>query len=280
MLSRRNPLTGAVLAAALLAVLAIRVLTVAADSLPPSDRERPYPPGPLGDVVRLGEDIVKRTGEHPLSQPYVGNRLTCQSCHLHAGRDPQAATFLRTATAYPAWAPREKRVITLEDRVLNCFMRSMNGVRPPNGSEVSIAVTTYITWLSEGESQAMNPRQPVGPLAFPGLKVPVDQADTTRGKAVYQQHCATCHGDDGQGLDEHPPVWGTGSYNRGAGLAQNAKLASWLKVAMPLGDPNLSEQDALDVAAYLNAQPRPKFVLSEHLPPTERLGEYNSAATE
>src|SRR5690606_3627615 len=116
-----------------------------------------FPPGELGRVVALGKEIIENTGKHPLSKPYVGNALTCSSCHLNAGTDPRAATFLGVATAYPAWSPREKRVITLEDRVLNCFMRSLNGTRPPNGSEVSVAMTTYITWLSGGERLKMNP---------------------------------------------------------------------------------------------------------------------------
>ncbi|HQZ64725.1 MAG TPA: hypothetical protein PLY87_06605 [Planctomycetaceae bacterium] len=98
-----------------------------ADEQPSND----LPPGELGEVIALGREIVDNTGKHPLSKQYVNNALTCSSCHLDAGTDPQAATFLGVATAYPAWSPREKRVITLEDRVLNCFMRSMNGVRPP-----------------------------------------------------------------------------------------------------------------------------------------------------
>src|SRR5690606_32935676 len=99
---------------------------------------RSLPEGELGRVIELGREIIENTNTHPLSQPFVGNALTCQSCHLDAGTDPKAASFLGVATAYPAWSPRENRVITLEDRVLNCFMRSMNGIRPPNGSEVSV----------------------------------------------------------------------------------------------------------------------------------------------
>ncbi len=45
---------------------------------------------------------------------------------------------------------------------------------------------------------------------------------------------------------------------------------------MPLGDPYLSDKQALDLAAYINSQPRPHFDLKEHLPKSDRLGEYNA----
>lgn len=236
----------------------------------------PLPPGELGKVVALGKEIVENTGEHPLSKPHVNNALTCSSCHLDAGTDPQAATFLDIASAYPAWSPREKRVITLEDRVLNCFMRSMNGVRPPNGSKASVAVTAYITWLSSGSRIRMNSEKPLGPHHVPPLEINPKQADLKRGKTLFAQQCADCHRENGQGTDEGPPTWGPQSYNDGAGLSRNEKLASWLKVAMPLGDPSLSDQEALDIAAFVNSHERPKFVLEEHLPKVERLGEYNA----
>ena len=87
---------------------------------------------------------------------------------------------------------------------------------------------------------------------------------------------AHCHGEQGRGGEDGPPVWGPMSYNDGAGLSRNEKLAAWLKVAMPLGDPHLSEQEALDIAAFVNSHERPKFVLKDHLPKPEARGEYNS----
>jgi len=258
------------------AVLTWSGLSAVADAPATPTRSQGLPPGELGKVVALGKEIVDETGNHPLSKPFVRNALTCSSCHLDAGTTAQAATFLGVATVYPAWSPREKRVITLEDRVLNCFMRSMNGVRPPNGSEVSVAVTSYITWLSRGERIAMNPRAPLGPRRVPPLEIDVNHADAGRGEVLYADHCASCHGDRGLGTDEGPPVWGDMSYNDGAGLSRIDKLAAWLKVAMPLDDPFLTAREAVDIAAFVNSHPRPRFVLREHLPEPQRLGEYNA----
>jgi thiosulfate dehydrogenase len=233
----------------------------------------------LAEVVKLGEAIVENTTTHPMSKEYVGNALNCTSCHLNNGRHEKAGTFLGTATAYPAWSPRENRVITLEDRVLNCFMRSCNGIRPPLGSEVSVAVTAYITSLSQGQSLRMNSKRPVGPGAIKLLAVKPDQADIKRGASLYTSRCAECHQADGRGDKDNPPVWGERSYNDGAGLSSVENLAAWLKVAMPLDDTNLTDQQALDVAAYVNSQKRSHFDLLKHLPTKEKLGEYNASPT-
>jgi thiosulfate dehydrogenase len=231
----------------------------------------------LAEVVKLGEAIVENTTTHPMSKGYVGNALNCTSCHLDNGRHEKAGTFLGTATAYPAWSQRENRVITLEDRVLNCFMRSCNGTRPPLGSEVSVAVTAYITSLSQGQTLRMNSKRPIGPGAIKLLAVKPDQADIQRGAVLYTSRCAECHQKDGQGDKDNPPVWGERSYNDGAGLSSVENLAAWLKVAMPLDDTDLTDQQALDIAAYVNSHQRSHFEISKHLPAKERLGEYNAS---
>ena len=145
------------------------------------DIQRPIPEGPLGETIRLGRNLVEKTTSHRLTKPYVGNALNCASCHLKNGTDPQAASFIGVAAAYPAWSPREESVITLEDRILNCFLRSCNGIRPPLGSEVSVSIAAYITWLSTDQPIRMNSERPAGPHAVPQLKVNVTQADRQRG---------------------------------------------------------------------------------------------------
>ena len=242
------------------------------------DIPRPIPEGPLGDAIRLGRDLVENTTSHRLSKPFAGNALNCTSCHLMNGTDPQAASFIGVATAYPAWSPREKTVITLEDRILNCFMRSCNGIRPPLGSEVSVSIAAYITWLSTDQPIRMSSERAAGPHAVPQLKVDIAQADGQRGAKLYSERCASCHAANGLGNKENPPVWGARSFNDGAGLANVVQLASWLKVAMPPNEANLTEQESLDIAAFVNSHDRPVFRLADHLPDNIRLGEYNSRA--
>ena len=218
-----------------------------------------YPPGPLGEAVRLGKKLVNETSLHPLTKPYVGNQLNCTSCHLDAGQHPRAASFIGVAAAYPAYSPRESAVITLEDRILNCFERSQNGVRPPNGSQVSVAIASYITWLSRNMPINMNPIAPLGPNSVPVLEVGDGKPRIEQGQLLYADRCASCHEDDGSGSDEGPPVWGNQSFNDGAGLSTVPKMASWLKVAMPLDDPDLTNEEAWAIAAYVNSHARPEF---------------------
>ncbi len=52
-------------------------------------------------------------------------------------------------------------------------------------SEVSVAVTAYITSLSQGMPILMNPKRPIGPGAVKQLSVKADQADVKRGASLY-----------------------------------------------------------------------------------------------
>ncbi len=123
------------------------------------DAPTKYPDGELGRMVKLGEDIILNTNTHPLTKDYVGNKLTCTNCHFNGGKDKTLGTFIGTAAAFPAYSKREKTVQTLQDRINNCFMRSMNGTRPIVDTEASIAMATYITWLSSGIPIEMNPKK-------------------------------------------------------------------------------------------------------------------------
>lgn len=261
-------------------------IAVAADPIPAPPTQ--YPPGELGEMVKLGEDIIMHTNTHPLTKDLVGNKLTCASCHIDGGKATTIGTFIGTATAFPAYSAREKTVQTLQDRINNCFMRSMNGKRPIVDTKASIAMATYVTWLSEGQPIKMNPAKPVTPFftaTWPDKAlVPLIKAAThdnyLNGQKIYTERCAACHGADGQGNEAFPPVWGEHSYNTGAGMSKLDKMASWVEQNMPKGDANLTKQEAVDVTIYVDAQPRPSFDLQKHLQPKSEMGYYNSAVLE
>ena len=258
-----------------------------------------YPAGELGKMVKLGEDILNHTDTHPLTKDYVNNKLQCKSCHLRdANGKPGAgkgmSTLIGTATVFPAWSKREGTVQTLQDRINNCFMRSMNGTRPIIDSKASIAMAAYVTWLSSGLPIQMNAKRPVSPYnnekyangqkKFAAIQKKATHQNYINGKKIYATKCAACHGVNGAGIPgTFPPLWGKNakgewlSYNTGAGMDNLKKAPVWVQSNMPLGQGGtLSDQDAADVVLYIDAQPRASFDLKDRLLPRAKMGYYNS----
>ena len=68
----------------------------------------------------------------------------------------------------------------------------------------------------------------------------------------------------------YPPLWGEKSYNVGAGLNKISELAAFVRNNMPQGadysNPQLTEAEAWDVAAYIVSQPRPTYDLKKDWP--------------
>jgi len=257
-----------------------------------------YPKGPVGEMVKLGEDIMLHTDTHPLTKDFVSDKLNCASCHLK-GADGKPGTgdgigsFLGSAGAFPAYSKREKAVQTLQDRSNNCFMRSMNGKRLIVDSKASVAIYAYITWVSTGTPLHMNLKAPLSAhnmkiwpknfKKFAKIQKKATHANYVNGKKLYEAKCASCHGANGAGMGTFPPLWGKSadgkwlSYNTGAGMSKLHKGAAWVQSNMPLGQGNsLTDQDAADIMLYVNAQERASFDLSKRLPPRTEMGIYNS----
>jgi thiosulfate dehydrogenase len=198
----------------------------------------------------------------------VGNSLNCTSCHLNAGTVADGSPFVGVSAFFPSYAPRAGKVVTLEERINGCFRRSMNGKPLAPQSADMQAMVAYFDWMK-------NNTRPEDKVAGRGVgKVdPAIKPDLANGQAVYAKQCAVCHGDNGQGLARadgeliYPPLWGEQSFNIGAGMARTYTAAAFVKRNMPigfhekfpLGQGGLSDQDAVDVAAYFSGQPRPDF---------------------
>ena len=218
---------------------------------PPSPET--IPGSQLGEQIRLGYKIVVDTQQY--AKPYVGNSLNCTNCHLDGGLNPNAASFVGLAAVYPEYRARNAKVNTLTDRVNECFERSLNGrALPPDSSKLQ-AVVAYITWLSRGVPSG-------APISWRGLQRIQSRRpiDADNGKKVFASKCVFCHGSDGLGTMAAPPVWGPQSYTIGAGMARVSVAAAFIKSNMPRSwGWSLSDDDAYDVAAYINSQPRPDF---------------------
>jgi thiosulfate dehydrogenase len=220
------------------------------------------------ELIRYGRDLVAHTqdyfGEVGLVRPGSINGLNCQNCHLDAGAKPWGNNYAAVQSMYPLFRERSGSEETIAKRVNDCFERSLDGQPLDTTGREMQAIKAYISWLGQSVPVKVKPKGS-------GIWAPeyLDRAaDPVRGEAVYVAKCQSCHGPDGQGLPipesarDYPPLWGPRSYAESAGLFRLSRFAGYVKANMPLGatwdNPQLTDEEAWDVAAFINSQPRPK----------------------
>jgi thiosulfate dehydrogenase len=248
-----------VLFAAVLAACGPRVRS-AAQSMSPAPL--PSATGAYAEILRYGRELMEHT---PAMMPKnVGAAMSCEACHVDAGTRQHTLALTGTYAAFPQWNARAKRIISVQDRLAECFLYSMNGTPPAYTSREMEALTTYVAWLSRGT--------PVGERSTgqaPPAFDPVHPPDAAAGAQVYAQRCVACHGADGAGKPgSFPPLWGPRSFNDGAGMHRLSMMARFVRYAMPFGSPpnTLTAQEAYDVAAFVLRHPRP------HVDPHRAIG--------
>ena len=225
------------------------------DSLPDDQR--------IVEQIQWGYSIVTDT---PTNAPqYVGGSMSCTNCHLSSGQKDKGLPYIGISAMFPEYNPRNGTMRSLEDRIVDCFERSENAPETPReDSPEVLAVATYITWLSEGAPTWENPSwRGQNRIAEENL-IPIDELDPAKGEQLYEQQCASCHGADGQGVligeVKAGPLWGDGSWNDGAGAGRVYTLAGFIRWAMPYTTPgSLSDEDAQQIAAFINSHDRPSF---------------------
>jgi thiosulfate dehydrogenase len=212
----------------------------------------PIPDGPLGASIRRGAAILQATID---SLPeHVGNDLNCNSCHLDQGLRPNAIPYVGVYARFPQFNARAARVFNLEDRINGCLQRSMNGQPLDEEDPRMRAMVAYMAHVSKGIAVGAT----VPGQGLPGLQAL--EGDTIRGRQLWGQQCARCHGPDGQGTPLAPPTWGPRSFNIGAGMSRIRTAAGFIRHNMPFDTPgSLSDDQAIDIAAYLISRPRPDF---------------------
>jgi thiosulfate dehydrogenase len=156
-------------------------------------------------------------------------------------------------------------VETICQRVNDCFERSLNGRPLDTAGREMRAMIAYMKWLGKDVSRG---EKPAG-SGIRQLQFLVRAADFLKGESVYKKKCLSCHGLDGEGKKDsagvaylYPPLWGNNSYNTASGLYRISRFAGYVKDNMPFGasrqNPGLSEEEAWDIAAFVNSMPRPE----------------------
>jgi len=229
-----------------------------------------------GKLIEYGRELIVHTSQYlgpNGSVKAISNGMNCQNCHLDAGTKPFGNNYSAVASIYPKFRARSGSEETIEKRVNDCFERSLNGEALADDSHEMKAIVSYMNWLGKDVEKGKSPNG--SGLVEPGF---LDRpASFENGKFVYDQQCVVCHGKNGEGMVladgsgyQFPPLWGQHSYNMGAGLYRLSRFAGYVKANMPLGAmydaPILSDEQAWDVAAYVNSLPRPEKDLSNDWP--------------
>lgn len=232
------------------------------------------------DLILYGKDLIVHTseyfGENGKLFKNNTNGMNCQNCHLEAGTKIFGNNYSAVASTYPKYRARSGAIENIYKRVNDCFERSLNGKGLDTNSKEMQGIVAYIKWLGKDVKKGDKPMgSGLKDLAF------LDRAaDSEKGKSVYSEKCQSCHQANGVGLMNaertaytYPPLWGEHSYNDGAGLYRMASFAKYVKYNMPQGvnhtSPQLSDEEAWDVAAFVNSQSRPHKDIKSDWPKIE-----------
>ena len=222
---------------------------------PPTPQDAP---APIKEAVMLGYSIMTETQKY--APKYVGNKLKCSNCHFKGGITEGGRnggiSLVGVAARYPAHELKAGSVMDLAAKINICFQTSMNGRPLPPQSKEMAGILAYCHWISKG--------LPIyGEIRWLGLK-PVQSPHTPdkgQGAQVFTRKCSACHGSDGKGTRMGPALWGSQSFNDGAGMARPENLSAFTFLNMPSGNPDSTEEQALDVGIFVATQARPHFSL-------------------
>lgn len=223
------------------------------------------PQTPEGDLIRYGRELIVNTSKYLGPRGIVAqitNGMNCQNCHIEAGTRLPVNSFFSVVSAYPRYRERSGRVESIEFRVNDCLQRSLNGKPIDSLSKEMRAIVAYLKWMGK-EVKSGEKLSAGAELSFLNRA-----ADTLKGKIIFQNKCQRCHQSHGQGVLDfdsaeyrYPPLWGANSYNTSAGMYRISSLAIFVKYNMPfdlaVNGPQLSDEEAWDVAAFICSQPRP-----------------------
>jgi len=229
-----------------------------------------------GELIRYGQRLVSQTSLYYGPRGMLArasNGMTCQNCHLKAGTQPWGNNFGAVYSTYPRFRERRGAVESIPQRIADCFERSLNGRPPDSNSREMKAFVAYLQWLGRGVPKGKKPEG----SGLPTLPFPKRAADTAKGRTVFVSKCQVCHGPEGSGLRAgdsigyvYPPLWGDNSYNTAAGMYRISRFAAFIKNNMPYGTDyqkaKLTDEEAWDVAAFVNSRPRPQKVFTEDWP--------------
>ena len=238
----------------------------------------------LSNEIKWGFRIFTDT-PHEASQ-FAPSKVSCNNCHLNGGQRERSLPLVGVAGMFPEYNRRSGRLYSLGDRIVDCFVRSENAAGateagdgealPSTTSKEVLAVSAYLTWLARGYEVGKNPAWRGQNVIASSNLIPIEKLDARKGEALFMEHCTNCHGEDGQGVaigdKKAGPLWGPDSWNDGAGAARVYTLAGIIRYSMPYLNPgSLTDEEAQQLAAFINSKPRPSYPFKQQDYRTEKL---------
>ena len=246
----------------------------------PAEWDIPYvnslPSTPDAELIRYGRELIINTAKYlgpKGSVAHLSNGMNCENCHLEAGTRLDGNCFAMVAATYPKFRERSGKLESVEFRINDCMERSLNGEKLDSLSREMRAMRAYIVWLGANVAKGAQLKG----MGIPDLPLMSRAASAGNGAQVYANKCTSCHGTAGQGLLNadstaytYPPLWGPHSFNVSAGIYRLSRLAGYVKYNMPFAanstEPQLSDEEAWDVAAFINSQQRPEKLFAYDWP--------------
>lgn len=246
--------------------------------------------------IAYGKELIAHTAKYlgpNGSVMKISNGMNCQNCHLQAGTVVFGNNYGSVASLYPKFRARSGTVENIYKRVNDCVERSLNGKALDTLGKEMQAIVAYIKFI--GSNVTKGKKAPGS--GFKDLAWLDRAADPEKGMAVYTSKCQSCHQPNGEGLfvpDKteyvYPTLWGNNSFNDGAGLYRISNFAKYVKYNMPQGttyqSPQLTDEEAWDVAAFVVSQKRPHINVPKDWPDISKkpvdhpFGPYADAFTE
>jgi thiosulfate dehydrogenase len=217
--------------------------------------------------VEYGKELIAHTAKYLGPNGTVlkiSNGMNCQNCHLQAGTVIYGNNYGSVASLYPKFRARSGGIEDIYKRVNDCIERSLNGSALDTAGKEMQAIVAYIKFIGSNVEKG---KKAVG-SGFKDLAFLDRAADPVKGLTVYTAKCQSCHYANGEGVFNadkteytYPALWGNNSFNDGAGLYRISNFAKYVKYNMPQGtsykSPQLTDEEAWDVAAFVVSQKRP-----------------------
>jgi thiosulfate dehydrogenase len=204
-----------------------------------------------------------------------GTHTSCDHCHQGVGDKQDAAgnRLIGSNSLAASWVMADMydrftgMLLPYELRQMQCYINSSNGYKPNTADDLVRDVTAYSRFLSAALNLKIGNRYPEQGIDEITTSETLKRGDDyIRGKALYQEKCARCHGPQGLGVEAngqavYPAVAGPNAYNLQSRMNfanVHSLLPGFICRNMPLGEEgSLDNQQCRDIAYYIGTLPRP-----------------------